>query len=203
MGVWKIRRAECPHNEPGEEWRPVVGFGDRYLISSLGRVWSCVSEKMLAPRIRGQRGKGYPFVIIRKESAGQNINKSVHIMVAEAFIGPRPEGLFVSHLDGNSHNPAAANLIYETCTENNRRKRGHGTSRGLRKLTREQAREVYRTFRSGCRWNGAAALAEKFGVNVSVIRYIANGTQYTDWTADLRDRLSRSRLAPTPSPAPH
>lgn len=188
MGVWKIRRLECPHNEPGEEWRPVVGFGDRYLISNLGRVWSCVSEKMLEPRLRGQRGKGYPFVIIRKESAGQNINKSVHIMVAEAFIGPRPEGLFVSHLDGNSHNPAAANLIYETCTENNRRKRDHGTSRGLRKLTRDQAREIFRTYRAGCKWNGAAALGERFGVCRRTIVGIAKRQGYAEWTADMRPR---------------
>lgn len=43
-------------------------------------------------------------------------------LVAEAFHGPRPDGLDVSHLDQNSFNNRPENLCYETRKENiNRR----------------------------------------------------------------------------------
>ena len=53
----------------------------------------------------------------------------VHHVVAEAFLGPRPCGLVVRHMDGDRENNAASNLAYVTyewvCAE--RDKFGHAT----------------------------------------------------------------------------
>lgn len=56
-------------------------------------------------------------------------NRYVHQLVAMAFLGPRPEGTQVCHIDGNAKNCAATNLRYGTPTENNADKRRHGTHR--------------------------------------------------------------------------
>jgi hypothetical protein len=51
----------------------------------------------------------------------------VHFVVCRAFHGPRPEGLVVRHLDGNSHNNHADNLSWGTQLENEADKVLHGT----------------------------------------------------------------------------
>ena len=42
----------------------------------------------------------------------------VHVLVAEAFIGPKPEGMEVSHLDENRSNCMLENLAYVSHLEN-------------------------------------------------------------------------------------
>lgn len=46
--------------------------------------------------------------------------RTVHSLVAEAFLGPRPEGYDIDHIDGNKTNNTAENLRYVTHTENMR-----------------------------------------------------------------------------------
>lgn len=42
----------------------------------------------------------------------------IHTLVADAFIGKRPTGLQINHIDGNKHNNVASNLEYCTRKEN-------------------------------------------------------------------------------------
>lgn len=48
-------------------------------------------------------------------------------LVAEAFIGPRPDGSVLRHLDGNPANNTPANLRYGSQSENQYDAVGHGT----------------------------------------------------------------------------
>lgn len=85
-----------------EIWKKVV-FDSRYEISSLGRV-------------RGPRGITYGAVGTRgymQVSIGRK-TKNVHVLVAQAFLGERPDGYHVCHRDGNKTNNSIKNLRYDT-----------------------------------------------------------------------------------------
>ena len=60
--------------------------------------------------------RGYRYFQIQRD--GQRNNHLFHQLVAEAFIGERPEGLVVDHIDRDKLNNSAANLRYISFTEN-------------------------------------------------------------------------------------
>ena len=63
-----------------EEWRPVVGFETKYLISNIGRVWSSHSNKIL----KNKNVQGYQYVSLC--SNGFRQERRIHRMVAESFM---------------------------------------------------------------------------------------------------------------------
>lgn len=133
-----------------ESWRPVAGYEGFYSVSSGGAVRSerrqisCPSRGVvLLPEIILRPGigdNGYQIVTLQRE--GKRRSFRVHVLVAAAFIGPRPSGMDVAHRDGNRTNNSAENLRYATRSGNNADKRRHGTS-GT-KLTLEQAEAIRR-----------------------------------------------------------
>jgi phage FluMu protein Com len=58
----------------------------------------------------------------------------VHWLVARAFLGPRPDGMEIRHLDGDYQNCTASNLLYGTKSENALDAVQHGTHRETRKV---------------------------------------------------------------------
>jgi hypothetical protein len=102
-----------------ETWKSVVGHAG-YEVSDLGRVKSSLrGGRILRP---GIASNGYPTVAL-----GRGKTRTIHSLVAEAFIGPRPDGQEVRHKDGNRRNPAALNLSYGTRTQNIYDAVAHGT----------------------------------------------------------------------------
>jgi len=117
-----------------EEWRKVVGFEDSYEVSNLGRVRSLPRVWFQSPQKKhnGDEGRkyayskkgqllkpgiastGYPSVVLGRKAG----TKNVHQLVAEAFIGPCPEGMEVRHKDGGRTNSNADNLHYGSRLEN-------------------------------------------------------------------------------------
>lgn len=138
----------------GEEWRPVVGWEDRYLISSLARVWSIFSGRPLSSRQGfsnegGKRRDKYFYVTLTRDNKRKCAY--VHVLVAEAFIGPRVPGQEANHRDLNKANNALSNLEYLTPKANTRhawealgRKgtKNFGVQNGFHRLTEETVREV-------------------------------------------------------------
>lgn len=116
-----------------EEWRPVPGFPN-YEVSSEGRVRSLDCQVWGGPRAGfyiksgrilrpGVGSHGYPTIMLGRKGG----TRTVHSLVAEAFIGPRPEGQEVRHKDGNRGNPKLENLHYGTRGDNVRDAIAHGT----------------------------------------------------------------------------
>lgn len=60
---------------------------------------------------------GYCFVVLA--SKGRNMKKFVHRLVAEAFIGSRPEDKTVDHINRVRDDNRVENLRYATVTEQN------------------------------------------------------------------------------------
>lgn len=119
-----------------EEWRPVVGYEDRYEISSQGKLRSIArvgiakngqkftrKSKMLSPYIDKD---GYRKFGLR--GRGKRRNKFIHRMVVEAFVGEIPEGMLVCHNDGNPANNNVVNLRIGDHSDNALDMRKHGTN---------------------------------------------------------------------------
>lgn len=67
-----------------------------------------------------------------RQLPGQNRQMTyyVHTEVAKAFLGPRPEGMVIRHLDGDRYNNNASNLAYGYPVENVADDVKHGTHAG-------------------------------------------------------------------------
>ena len=99
-----------------EIWKDIPGYEGKYQISNLGNVMSLhfkrslTNKKLLKPMPDGRYG--YLKVMLRDN--GNYKMKTIHRLVAEAFI-PNPEGKpNVNHIDSNPKNNRADNL--EWCT---------------------------------------------------------------------------------------
>jgi NUMOD4 motif/HNH endonuclease len=103
-----------------EHWKPVVGYEGWYEISNMGRV------RRVGRTSRAQFGKilkpkvtvyGYLTVCLSVRQCKHE--KFVHVLVAEAFISPKPAEMTVNHIDTNKQNPRVSNLEYLTQLDNN------------------------------------------------------------------------------------
>lgn len=142
-----------------EEKRTIPGF-ENYMISKSGELWSnhnnrhgAGSEwKKMKPLLATMGVNQYYFVHLCKN--GKMKRKSIHSLVLLAFIGPRPGGHDVRHMNGNGLDNRLENLKYGTRTENVADARAHGTTargetHGAAKLTTENVREIRSLRESG------------------------------------------------------
>lgn len=104
-------------------WRQIDGF-EKYEVSDVGEVRRCLPSSIRHP-VTGRFLKksldvstGYQKIGLY-DADGRQVTQSIHVLVAAAFIGPRPAGMDVRHLDGDKSNNRADNLMYGTRSENN------------------------------------------------------------------------------------
>lgn len=110
-------------------WASIPGWVGRYEVSDDGQVRSldCISA---GRRIRGRilkpghNPKGYRIVTFTR--VGERKSYPVHRLVAEAFIGPLPDGFHTMHINGDNTDNRASNLRYGTASENEIDKVRHG-----------------------------------------------------------------------------
>ena len=109
-----------------ERWKPVNGYEGIYEVSSHGRVRSLdrtvTRSDGKVHRLKGKvlsvRLDKYGYQIVDLYNHGKQQKRKVHSLVAEAFIGTRPEGTEVCHNDGRKTNNHVDNLSYGTRSEN-------------------------------------------------------------------------------------
>jgi hypothetical protein len=128
--------------ENNEQWRDAIGF-PTYEVSSYGRVRRCVNGKMRLLKAAAPSTR-YPAVHLSRSGFPNGCVQYIHVLVAEAFIGPRPDGLVINHKNGIKADNNVENLEYVSYAENN----AHALQIGLN--SRERISEgVRRAFASG------------------------------------------------------
>lgn len=98
-----------------ERWQPIPSTGGKYAASSKGRIKRIAGGK--GARVGRLRSfildkSGYYYMNIVTLEGGSF--KGVHQLVAEAFLGPCPEGCEVNHKDLDKLNNRPENLEYVT-----------------------------------------------------------------------------------------
>lgn len=172
-----------------EEWRDIKDYEGIYQVSNLGRVRS-IDRYLLQSNgaIRHYEGrvlKGGHDATGRKQYSlyvnQKYVNKRPWILVAEAFIGERPEGYHVCHIDGDHTNNKLTNLRYDTARENAIDFYRYGSKNPNGKLTIEQVLEIRKLYDTGnYSYN---KLGEKFNIGKSMVGYIVKREFYT-WLND-------------------
>lgn len=100
-----------------EDWRSVIGFESFYDVSSLGRVRSIAPGRTRRRRIlKPLLNLGYELVDLRAN--GRRRMAKVHALVLDAFVGPRPVGMVINHIDFNRRNNHVTNLEYVSQRQN-------------------------------------------------------------------------------------
>ena len=152
-----------------EIWKDAVGYEGTYQISYIGKVKSLKRPRHLKDRILKayQDKNGYWCVNLYKDGKPQI--QYVHHLVALAFLGPRPEGYHIHHLDHDSSNELLTNLEYisprrhiEITRERN----------GITLLTKEQVLKIRGSDETQTK------LARVYNCNPSNISRIKSGEHY-------------------------
>jgi hypothetical protein len=173
-------------NIVNEIWKDIPDYEGFYQVSSFGRVRSlsrvveCFNGKrshkgkVLKPRLRN----GYLAVNIHV--LGKSIDENIHVFVAQAFIGERPDKRQVNHIDGNKLNNHADNLEYCSPSENSKHANtiglcGRGENRHNAKLKNSEVIKIREMAKSGM---GDIEISKIFNVSPVCIWNIRKGKSY-------------------------
>lgn len=180
-------------SEGVEEWRAVVGWEGVYEVSDHGRVRRIKAASGTQPGkilVCPAGKRGYPVLyMFDKDRRGRGF---VHALVMAAFVGPRPEGLHVNHLDSDRGNNRLSNLEYVTPKENTQHAKRAGRLRGggpkgelapAAKLSLEQMRSAHEKWSAGEKTQ--TELAAEYGVTRQAIWNIVHGRTWKSFPRKL------------------
>lgn len=153
------------------EWRDVPEFPG-YKVSEDGRVLG-VRGKELKPSVSGGRWGEYDWVSLHRD--GRRYKRSVHSIVASAFLGDRPDGYDINHKDGDKRNNNYMNLEYVTPGDNQR----HAIRNGLKgDITEDIVRRVKNLYY--CRAISSRRIAKFVGISQRRVKYILKSKTWRD-----------------------
>lgn len=165
-----------------EEWRDIPYWP--YRISDHGQVMSI--EKTVRGRFGPYKKKamilkpkltefGYLTVVLQKNKVKRYV--FIHVLVAEAFIGPRIKGIQVDHINCLKIDNRVCNLEYVSASENSRRAHANGLCpppsgeiHGGSKLTEIEVTEIRKILIE--KTETGAQLSRRFGVSQATISMI-------------------------------
>lgn len=161
----------CVMGDDGERW---LTYMWPYEVSDLGRVRNITRDKIIKPNVKPPGG--YHAVTLRIDRT-RSLDRYVHRMVLEAFVGSPQPGDHGRHLNGTPSDNRLVNLAWGTPIENKaddlrlgRRMRGSRQHRAL--LTEETARAIKLSDES------AEVLGKRYGVHPQTIVSLRRGLSW-------------------------
>lgn len=166
-------------------WKPIDGF-DGYEVSDAGdvRCWNSQNGKggkLTEPRtLKPSKFAGKPYMRVSLYKDGKPHIRRVHLLVLEAFVGPRPEGMEACHGAAGGSDNSLTNLRWDTHEANMLDQELHGTRlRGemisRSKITEEQAKRVKAALALETGYGSMTRVAEAVGVPYKVVVGIKQG----------------------------
>ena len=138
-----------------EIWKDIKGYEGLYQVSNFGRVKS--STKILANRLSK---RGYYIVTLYKNAKG--VTKTVHRLVAQAFI-PNPDNLpQVNHKDENKLNNRVDNLEWCTAKYN---------------INYSSAKPIL-CVETGVVYHSLTEVSEKYNIQLALLSRVCNKDNY-------------------------
>lgn len=172
-----------------ENWKPIQNW-PHYEVSDLGRVRRATQGRtktapaglLMCPWRVTHTG----YLQIKLCQKGSAKKFSVHVLVCEAFHGPRPSPRHVvRHLDGSRSNCRAANLAWGTFQENEKDKEAHGTKQAgdnhyMTIITARERQKIIEEWKASPPSKGGImrayqAVSDRYGVSGDHIRHIIAG----------------------------
>jgi len=161
-----------------EIWKKVPGYEDFYEISNHGRFAKLLPDGRQIRKLNSRT----PYLSVSVKSLNGQPQKSfyIHKLVAQVFIGPRPDGMVIRHLDGNRYNNKVTNLAYgsnEQNYEDTKKHKTHWHENNGRAILSERCIDAIRYMQK----HGLVRqteLAKSFGVSDSTISAIINGRNW-------------------------
>jgi hypothetical protein len=145
-----------------EEWRAVLD--GNYEVSNCGQFRRATpGRKTWVGRIMAPVLMKIGYYCVGPTVNGKNVTMTIHSLVAEAFLGERPEGASVNHKDGIKTNNHVSNLEYVTHAENMRHAgltglMAVGEAHGGAKFSDAEIREIRAARASGMSYSTIARL---------------------------------------------
>lgn len=94
----------------------IPGYRKRYAIDSGGNVFSYRKQGLLIPWQKNKHQRHQRLDL--RDDEGKYKKPQVHELVMAAFIGPRPQGAVIRHLDDDPTNNRLDNLEYGSVAQN-------------------------------------------------------------------------------------
>lgn len=161
-----------------EIWRPIVGYENLYEVSNTGRVRSL--NYMRTGKVRELKPEtnsgGYLYVRLCRD--GKVKSRYVHQLVIEAFVGPRPEGYEINHINEDKRNNSVENLEYSTHRDNI----NHGTRNERMAATQSMPVLEYGAFADlawAKSWPSTAEAGRSGGYDIGNVSACCNGKRRT------------------------
>jgi predicted XRE-type DNA-binding protein len=162
------RKLQSQLDLEGEIWKPIPDYEGVYEASNLGRVRRIETGLILSP---GHDRNGYQTLALCMN--GNKQQYSVHYLVASAFLGKRPKGMVINHINNDPSNNRAVNLEYTTKKGNIHHALLQGRL-GKYGVTKEIVEQIYALLTQSDPLLSYSEVAELVGVSVRVVNSINN-----------------------------
>lgn len=122
-----------------EIWADVPEYENHYKVSNLGHVVSLKNRFGLRKKPHYLRPSSYWHKYLQVSLCKDSVAKAfkIHRLVMLAFIGPRPSGLTINHINGVKTDNRLENLEYITVGDNCRHAVRLGIHRGKNRRSNE------------------------------------------------------------------